>query len=152
MMISEGFIPFLIRAKRNTYASGIAPSYSSRPCSHDLQYAESPFLYIDTYLGGIHFIGEEAVWENGVNIWGMNYYGKMLTDRIPEGFSPFLKTSMRQVSPDAPYRGPAQFGQGDFIYHCSWSGSLIQFEGEELIHWKEKPIYHLVYHGGEIQD
>ena len=89
-MFSQDFIPFLLRAKKATYASGTTPVETSRPASHDLSYREEPYLYIDTYLGGIHFIGEEAVWKNGLNRWGMTYYGNMLTPEIPAGFSPFL--------------------------------------------------------------
>ena len=71
---------FLVRAKRSTYASGIAPSGESRPGSFDLAYEEGEFRYLDSYFGGIDFIGEEAVWWKGTPVWGMNYYGWMLTE------------------------------------------------------------------------
>lgn len=151
-MSSADLIEFLIRAKKNTYASGMPPTVSSRPGSHDLVYKEDPYLYIDTYLGGFHFIGEEAVWVNNVNTWGMNYYGKMLVAEIPPGFSPFLKTALMLVPIDAPFRGPTEFISGDFHYLCSFSGGLERFEGREEIRYKGKVIYQLVFHGGEIRD
>lgn len=151
-MLSKDFRQFLLRAKSNTYASGNAPDRSSRPTSHDMHYGEEPWQYIDSWLGGFHFIGVEAVWHKGVCVWGMNYYGKTLIEKIPEGFSKFLKASLLQVPVDAPYRGPASFIEGDFEYHCSWRGNLQQFEGEEAISFEKKVIYRLTFHGGEVRD
>lgn len=151
-MLSKSFTAFLIKAKQNTYASGDEPDKSSRPASHDMQFIEEPYQYIDTWLGGFHFIGEEAVWQKGIAVWGMNYYGKMLVEKIPEGFSHFLKTSLLQIPNEAPYRGPATYTEDDFEYHCAWRGNLLSFEGEEAISWKKKTIYRLTFHGGEIRD
>ncbi len=149
-MLTPAFIEFLLRAKKNTYASGMAPTASSRPGSHDLVFREEPYLYIDTYLGGFHFIGEEAVWENGINIWGMNYYGKMLLTEIPQGFSQFLKTALLLVPVEAPFRGPSEFVADGFRYLCSYEGDLYRFEGREEICFRGEPVYQLTFHGGEI--
>jgi hypothetical protein len=83
MEFNQQFVQFLIRAKQNTYAghgSDVAPS---RTASHDLRYEEGDFAYYDTYLGGLKFVGEEAVWVKGKPVWGMNYYGWMLVEEIP---------------------------------------------------------------------
>ena len=151
-MFSKEFIRFLIQAKQNSYASGKPADQSSRPNSHDLHYDEKPYSYIDTWLGGFHFIGEEAVWHDGINVWGMNYYGKMLTEKVPEGFSHFLKASLAKVPAEAPYRGPSSYSEGDFEYHCAWRGTLTSFEGEEAISYQKQTIYRLSFHGGEIRD
>ena len=151
-MLSTDFENFLMQAKKNTYASGMGPNASSRPGSHDLVYKRDPYLYIDTYLGGFHFIGEEAVWHNGDNIWGMNYYGRMLTSEIPSAFSQFLKTALLLVPAEAPFRGPAEFISSGFRYLCSSTGDLYFFEGREEIQHNGGVIYELVFHGGEIRD
>ncbi|HNR01630.1 MAG TPA: DUF5680 domain-containing protein [Anaerolineaceae bacterium] len=151
-MSPPDFVEFLLQAKKNTYASGMPPNASSRPGSHDLVYRQDPYLYIDTYLGGFHFIGEEAVWHDGINTWGMNYYGNMLTPEIPPGFSQFLKTALLLTPLEAPFRGPAEFISGDFRYQCSSSGDLYRFEGREEIQYRRAVIYTLVFHGGEIRD
>lgn len=149
-MLPDDFLPFLLKAKKNTYASGRAPDGSSRPASHDLSYDEGPYLYIDTYLGGFAFVGEEAVWHAGKPIWGMNYYGKMLCAEIPDGFSRFLKKVLLQAPPDLPFRGPEGFAEDKFLYRCSFSGDLGWFKGEEVIFLDGDPIYRLDFHGGEI--
>ena len=95
---SNAFIAFLIKAKQNTYAGEGALTRSSRPGSKDLTFQEGSFLYLDTYLGDIDFIGEEAVWFEGKPVWGMNYVGRMLVDKIPAGFSGFLKSTLIECS------------------------------------------------------
>ncbi len=146
------FIEFLIKAKQNTYAGDGAQVDSSRPASHDLSYEEGSYRYYDTYLGGFNFIGEEAVWHAGQPVWGMNYFGWMLVDHIPDGFGEMLKAALRQVPAEAPFRGPATVRQGHFEYHCAWSGNLRSFVGQEEIRLKGKKIYALEFHGGEIRE
>lgn len=148
------FIPFLIRAKRATYAAGGGEVTSSRPQSHDLAYQEGAWSYLDTYLGGFAFAGEEAVWKDGTPVWAMNYYGSMTFDPdarpIPDGFGDFLKHALMAVPAEAPYRGPADFREGRFTYTCRWDGSPERFHGEETIACDGEPIYLLRFHGGII--
>ncbi len=115
---------FLLRAKRETYAAGGELSVPSRPNSKDLRYAEGPYVYIDTYLGDIDFIGEEAVWKDGQALWGMNYYGWMKVDEIPDGFSKCLKGALLAVPREAPFRGPEEFRSGVFTFRCQWEGDV----------------------------
>lgn len=149
-MLPADFLPFLLTAKKNTYAAGGIPDVSSRLASHDLSYAAGGYLYIDTYLGGYAFAGEEAVWFSSHPIWAMNYYGKMLTPEIPEGFSPFLKQALLLVPPEMPFRGPSEYVAGDFLYQCAVTGDLDWFKGEEVIILKGDPIYRLDFHGGVV--
>lgn len=145
------FVPFLLRAKKSTYAAGDGGKVaSSRPASHDLAYREGEWAYLDTYLGGFAFIGEEAVWCQETPIWGMNYYGTMTVDTIPAGFSEFLKSALLQVPPEAPYRGPAVYQDGEYAYTCRWEGTLESFRGEEMISLDGQMVYRLDFHGGKI--
>ncbi len=147
------FIPFLLRAKKSTYAAGDAgKAASSRTASHDLAYNEGDWSYLDTYLGGFAFIGEEAVWYAGKPVWGMNYYGVMTIQGMPEGFSDFLKLALRSVPPQAPYRGPEAYEEGSFAYTCRWEGTPARFKGNETITLDGQVIYTLAFHGGEITE
>ncbi len=142
---------FLVRAKRATYASGIAASASSRPQSFDLPYEEGEFRYLDSYLGGIDFVGEEAVWWKGTAVWGMNYYGWMLRDEIPVEFGHFLKAALSQIPFESPFRGPEVYQEGDLRYVCHWSGDLMRFNGEEVIEYQGQAMYKLLFHGGRVK-
>lgn len=141
---------FLVRAKRNTYAGDGALSTSSRPNSKDLHYREGDLLYIDSYFGSYDFIGEEVVFENQKPIWGMNYYGKMLVDEIPSGFITCLKSALKQVTAENPFRGPNLFEKDKFIYKCFWNGDISWFSGNEVIYFNGVEIYRLSFQGGFI--
>lgn len=142
---------FLVRAKRSTYAGDGAISVSSRPNSKDLHYSEGDLLYIDSYFGSADFIGEEVVFENGKPIWGMNYYGRMITDEIPQGFIKCLKSALRSVSVENPFRGPELFEHDRFIYKCSWQGDISWCNGNESIYFDGIEIYRLYFHSGYIK-
>lgn len=146
-MEGQEFISFLIRAKIKTYAGKGAESTSSRPCSHDLQYSEGEYLYIDSYLGGKCFAGEEAVWHNGIPVWSMNYAGKV-TD---ESFSgDFLKEALKRVPSEKPYRGPEHYEEGPWSYRCRSEGTPEWFQGYESICFRGKLIYECFFHGSAI--
>ena len=98
-------VQFLIRAKKATYAGKGAESAPSRPCSHDLEYTEGELTYIDSYLGGEKFAGEEALWRNGKPFWSMNYIGRVTGDDFS---GDFLKEALLRVPQDMPFRGPLE--------------------------------------------
>ena len=141
-------VDFLLRAKRATYAGKGPEAASSRPLSHDLHYAEGDLAYIDSYLGGERFAGEEAVWREGTPVWGMNYVGRV----TGEGFSgDFLKAALQHGTPDLPYRGPKEYREGDYAYHCSVTGEFAWFRGTETITCRGRTVYECLFHGGSIR-
>lgn len=140
-------IDFLIRAKRSTYAGKGVETTPSRPDAHDLAYAEGNLQYIDSYLGGEKFAGEEALWENQTPFWAMNYVGHV----VDEGFSgDFLKEALLRVEPQAPYRGPSEYTDGVFTYTCTVSGDFSWFYGSENIVKDGITLYECLFHGGAI--
>lgn len=144
----EGLINFLLKAKRSTYAANATQVEASRPNSHDLMFQEGEFLYIDTYLGGEEFGGEEAVWQQGIPVWTMNYHGHV----IGSNFSgDFLKEALLLVPTQMPFRGPELYQNGDYIYHCNITGDLSWFQGLEEIYCKTDKIYECHIHGGKIR-
>ena len=141
-------ISFLLAAKKATYAGSGSEVASSRPNSHDLHYKEASLKYIDTYLGGTKFSGEEALWKDDVPFWSMNYIGRVVGD----GFSgDFLKEALAHVPPDSPYRGPTEYTNGDYIYKCKVNGDFHWFDGFEEIFLNGNKIYECIFHGGDIE-
>ena len=146
--MDQDILSFLLRAKKNTYAAHGAEVPASRPNSHDLMYAEGELQYIDTYIGGLQFAGEEAVWKGGVPVWSMNYCGRV----VAEGFDvDFLKNALLRGPSDAPFRGPLSYQEGDLAYTCRTEGDCDWFQGYEEIRRKDQQIYECVYHGGGIR-
>ena len=77
-------IKFLIKAKINTYASsGEGGEQILNDGYKELVYNESDFKYQDRYYGFNPFIGQEIAWQSNKKIWGMNYYGGAVSDKIP---------------------------------------------------------------------
>lgn len=144
----DSVIDFLCRAKKSTYAGQGSEEKSSRPGSHDLHYTEGMLSYIDTYLGGEKFAGEEAVWLENQPLWSMNYAGRILA----EGFSgDFLKEALSLVPRENPYRGPLLYSNGDYTYHCMVTGSFGWFQGYEEIFCNSNKVYECMFHGGRIK-
>ncbi len=142
---------FLVEAKKNTYAGDGQAVEPSRPGSKDLPYRKGDYYYLDSYLGSINFIGEEAVWHRDTPVWGMNYYGEMLVENIPDGFTKCLKEALQNLSFEASYRGPERYQLNGYRYECSWEGDIDSFFGEEFIYLDEKMIYRLRFHGGYLK-
>jgi hypothetical protein len=152
--MTPAFITFLKKAKKHTYASLSAERVdSSRIGSKDYEYTEGEFMYHDTYFGGTAFIGEEIVYESGVPIWGMNYYGQVLDDTITEDdIDVSLRGALSQDPGDMlPVRGPKEYTIGDFTYTNSVTGTMESFEGVEEVTKEGKRIYSATFHGGIIQ-
>ncbi|MFW6036138.1 MAG: DUF5680 domain-containing protein [Halanaerobiales bacterium] len=139
---------FLIKAKKETYAGKGPEVESLRPNSHDLIYEENDLKYIDTYLGGIKFAGEEALWQDNKPFWAMNYYGRVLDESF-EG--DFLKEVLSNVPVDMPYRGPESYQKDEFTYTCKVDGDFDWFIGYEKIYKADKKIYECRFHGGAIK-
>lgn len=145
--MDKKIIGFLIEAKKVTYAGKGAETKSSRPNSHDLEYEKGGLRYIDTYLGGHQFTGEEALWDNNIPFWAMNYCGRVLSDEF-EG--DFLKEALFNVPENMPFRGPLQFINGNFEYRCAVDGDFEWFNGVEEIFKDGKKVYDCIFHGGLI--
>ena len=99
-------------------------------------------------MGGDQFAGEEALWISNVPFWSMNYAGRV----IGENFSgDFLKEALLHVPEEKPYRGPAEYVNGDYAYRCDVDGSFDWFQGRETIECRGKLIYECFFHGRTIK-
>ena len=144
----DALIDFLIRAKRATYAAKSGQVAGCRPNSHDAAYKEGDYSYLDTYLGGEMFSGQEAVWVKDTPLWTMNYVGRVLD----AGFSgDFLKEVLLNVPKEYPYRGPLCYRQGDYSYHAIIQGEFSWYSGTEEIFLKNRKVYECLFHGGTIR-
>jgi len=146
--MDKGIIEFLIRAKKATYAGKGKEDEPSRPSSHDLHYSEGELKYIDSYLGGKKFSGEEALWKSGKPFWAMNYAGRVLSEKFS---GDFLKEALLAVPYGHPFRGPESYSKGRFTYKCNVSGDFEWFSGHEGIYFDANKIYELNFHGGAVE-
>jgi hypothetical protein len=143
---------FLVKAKLATYASQKPTKMNLIDGGKQLTLEHDEFRYKDKYYGFNPFSGQEVVWKRDVCIWSMNYYGEITDKKVdPKEIYEFLKTALRHISSDRPFRGPLQHSQGDFCYIDVSHGDINKFIGREKIYLYEKEIYQLTYHGGKIK-
>ena len=144
----DELISFRLEANVNTYAAFMNEVDATRPASHDFRYENSPYMYLDTYVGGEEFAGEEAVWKDGITVYAMNYMGRVLSD----GFSGnFLKEALRAADMKMPYRGPEIYQSGEYTYRCKVTGDFTWFQGYEEIYSGDTKVYECVFHGGLVR-
>lgn len=145
---------FLVKAKIDTYASSEEGGEKVLPDgSKEFEFRKGKFKYRDRYFGFNSFIGEEIVWQDEKVVWGMNYYGKIISEIAPaKSVYQFLQEALKKIIEDKPFRGPDNFRGGDFEYINKIKGTVERFEGEEIISYKRKAVYRLVYHGGLVME
>jgi hypothetical protein len=144
---------FLVKAKVNTYASnGESKEKILKDGSKELIYKNANLIYRDRYFGFNPFVGEEIVFLDNKAIWGMNYYGKILSKNIdPEQLYTFLKKALLLVKKERPFRGLSEFKEEKWKYQDKNQGTLKSFAGTEEIYFEKKKVYELKYHGGAIE-
>ena len=141
----EGLISFRLEAIVNTYAGFMNETESTRLDSHDYSYSNGPYTYLDTYVGGEQFAGEEAIWYEGKAQYAMNYSGRVLDQQFS---GDFLKEALRKADRSMPYRGPEYYQSGEYTYKCKVVGDFIWFQGYEEIYCGEIKVYECYFHGG----
>lgn len=144
----DAVIYILLKAKRATYAGKGPEAKASRPSSHDFSYCEEDFEYIDTYVGGEKFAGDETVWYQGTPIWSMNYMGRLLGGEFS---GDFLKEALLLGTEELPYRGPKLYRNGDYIYTSNVNGDFDWFQGYEEIFCQSIKVYECYFHGGVLK-
>jgi len=145
---------FLNEANKSTYANADAPKVkASRLRSEDYHFEKDGLIYHDTYFGSRDFMGEEIVYENDKPVWGANYFGFVLDNKITEkDVYDFLRQALMQEYEDViPVRGPANFSDGNKVYKFAVDGILANFSGAEEIYFDNKLVYRCYVHGGMIK-
>lgn len=145
---------FLNEANKSTYANKDAPKASStRLKSEDYHFEKGNLIYHDTYFGSRDFIGEEVVYKDNEPVWGMNYYGFILSETTNEKeLYGFLREALMQEYSDIiPVRGGKNYQKDDWEYTNAVEGELNRFTGTEEIYRAGVLVYKCYYHGGFIE-
>lgn len=145
---------FLDEANKSTYANKDAPKASpSRLKSEDYHFEKDDLAYHDTYFGSRDFTGEEVVYKDNEPVWGLNYYGYILSEATNEKeLYGFLREALIQEYSDIiSVRGPKNHQQSDWEYNNSTEGELDRFTGTEEIYRAGVLVYKCHYHGGFVE-
>jgi hypothetical protein len=145
---------FIVRAKSATYVGSGRPSAPCRTGSHDLEFEQEQWSYLDSYFGGRDFIGQEVVFHAGKPVWAMNYYGRILRDDLvtPAQAGRVIKASLSRMYQEDRFLGGFDHEHEGFDYSDMNDGDSTSFRGRETISRAGELVYELVYHGGLIKD
>lgn len=142
---------FLIDSNKAGYAGGEEKKWKKEiDGSTTIPYTKGDFSSNDNFFGGEPYGGRVVVFHKNKPVWIMVYYGW-----VEEGveFNPVysvLKSALIRMPDDAPFRGPKEFKQGEFVYINTWEGDVEKYSGEEIIKKGEKVVYKAYYRGGLV--
>lgn len=144
---------FLSEANANTYANkSAAKAAASRLASEDYHFERGDLVFHDTYFGVRDFIGGEIIYKARKPIWGMNYYGVIVSDQTDEKtLYGFLRHALMEYADLIPVRGPRLFRANEWSYTNAPDGEIGQFTGSEEIHNAGQLVYRAFYHGGLLK-
>lgn len=160
--LPEGFLAFLIEAKRRTYAPAVVADDTAAvaqpllPGARQLEYAEGVWLYRDISVGRARFAGQEMVYHQERPVWSMSYAGGVVPalaspDEVERVYA-FLRTALGLAAPERPFRGPHQHSSaGGWEYRDESWGDVLAFHGHETIHHGGVTVYTLRYGGGALR-
>ena len=150
--LPEGFMDFLLNAKRNTYAGGTGKRAPVLDGSVQLEFSDSIFLYRDIYFGSAYFIGQEVVYYMGAPVWSLSYSGGLTGPSTDSGsIYTFLKEALLRPDPQFPVRGPSRYQSRGMAYENIVNGDIWRFHGTEQIMLDDKVVYDLHYGGGLVR-
>lgn len=145
---------FIMQAKAATYVGGGDKSaISTRKGSHDLTCQQGDWHYIDSYFGGNDFIGQEVVWHQGIALWAMNYYGRILKpEMIDAGVAGrVIQNALSTLYMEGRFLGGFTHQIERLTYVDTNDGEFRSFTGVERIYHEDIEVYRLDYHGGLIK-
>lgn len=152
--MKKEFVDFLIKAKKNGYASESSVWKKADDGGKNIEFREGNLSYTDTYFGSLVDCGQERLYENDKVIWIMAYRGGALEgedERAGDAFV-FLRKCISKIPSDFPARGPNEFIEGDWRYENIWSGDIDNFVGEEYIYFKGERVCFRNYFGGLVKN
>jgi hypothetical protein len=145
---------FIVRAKAATYVGSGAEASSSRPGAHEIPFNEGRFEYLDSYVGGANFLGQEIVTYDGGIVWAMNYHGYLLRPDLITAAEAgaVIKESLSVLYAEGRFLGGIEHTIDGDVYSDTNSGDVSRFRGIERIERGGEQVYELVYHGGLVRE
>jgi hypothetical protein len=150
-MEKEKLLEFIALAHQNTYAAPKEIKLQNK-CDipildgHiDYEFKKGDFSYHDSYAGSTWAPGREVIFLKGNPYWAMSYQGRHNEDFGEEFFQtkafPFLKKALMNFDKNMPFRGPAEFTEGNFKYTFEMEGDYSYFTGQERIFYKDESVF-----------
>jgi len=138
---------FLMRANM-PHATGEAETINESDGSRTIEFEDGDYRMHDNFFGGEPYGGRLVVFHKDKPLFMEVYYGQ--TSRPADEVYDFLRQALRHPSEDNPYRGPAEFKKGNFLYKSSTDGDIASHTVKEFIYDGDDEIYRAVFIGGLV--
>lgn len=150
-MNKEALHQFLIDSNKAGYAGGEEKKWIKEPDgSTTIQFESGEWRFHDNFFGGEPYGGREVIFHKDKPVWMMVYYGWVEEGVETDPVYGVLRNALMQMPQEAPFRGPKEYKQDDYIYSNNWTGDAERFSGEEQITQGEELIYKARYIGGMV--
>ncbi len=142
---------FLIDLNKAGYAGGEEKKWVKElDGSTTIPFAKGEFRSNDNFFGGEPYGGRVIVFHKDKPVWIMVYYGWIETGTETDPVYAVLRNALMNMPEDAPFRGPKEFKQGEFVYTNTWEGNVERYSGQEQIKKGEAIVYKAHYRGGLV--
>lgn len=146
-------VSFITRARTKTWAGGMDKGKPSRKKSRgSLVYKQGNLRYEDEYFGEDRFQGQEIVYQDNKPVWGMVYYGGIVSQAEANSLEEFkfLKRALVTKAHKARLSGKIVYSEKHRTYQCQVKGNWNNFRGKEKISTNGKIVHEVFFAGGII--
>lgn len=142
---------FLIDSNKAGYAGGDSKKWIKEfDGSTIIPFEKGEWRSHDNFFGGEPYGGRSIVFHQDKPVWLMVYYGWVEEGMATDPVYKVLRNALMEMPEDAPFRGPKEYKESDFLYSNSWDGDVERFSGEEKITQDGKLVYKANYMGGLV--
>jgi hypothetical protein len=141
---------FLMQANM-PHATGAAKTTKETDGSRTIEYAEGDLKMHDNFFGGEPYGGRLVIFHKNEPVFLEVYYGRVYdTSKSADEVYGFLRRALQHPNEDYPYRGPAEYTEGQLTYRCSCEGDITNHTVKEYIYESDTEIYSAVVIGGLV--
>lgn len=142
---------FLLGSNAAGYAGGEEKKWiKESDGSTTIPYEKGEWKSHDNFFGGEPYGGRIIVTYQNKPVWMMVYYGWVADDVEAGPVYAILRSALKQMPQDAPFRGPREFEEGNLKYVNTPNGDVDRYYGEEQIYQSGKLVYKANYFGGLV--
>lgn len=147
----HALIQFLLDSNLAGYTAGDEKKWIKEPDgSTTIPFEKGEWKAHDNFFGGEPYGGRIVVFHKDKPVWVMVYYGWIVPDKEPDPVYAILRSALKLMPKNAPFRGPKEYIDRNFVYTNTWNGDIENYSGEEHITENGILIYNANYMGGLV--
>jgi hypothetical protein len=147
MMNKNDLIPFLINARKNTYAGNAGEVTALLVGSRQFEFTEGELLYRDIFnIGNNKFAGLETIYYKNKPVWSMSYYGNF-ESLSEEEVDTILRKALVEKWDKVRLWNDVKYKIDEYDYSNNGSGDIDELDGSEKLEKNGETVYYFYYAG-----